>query len=416
MGSDPEDVCSETLAPLDLQQCLLLSFDEPAMLQELFPGFFRPSTEQFRQMWEEGIVAVDANILLHVYRYSPQLREALFLLLEKIGDRLFVPHRAAYEFSKNRLTVISSQEKAYDDMIAALERVGANIAKLPRHSVVNVDDIKSRFDAVVKEQQGVLEELKVKHPPIPDGDPTLARLAAVLENKVGPRSPPEFDQKIIEEGEKRFKAKIPPGFRDAAKDDDPLHKFGDFIVWRQTLDRVREAKAQFLILATDDSSDDWWGRHDGKTFGPHPALVQEAKDTANCSAYLYRGEQFIQFGSQHFGLKMAQNLIDEAATVRKTLTQVLTESGEDPSPMQPFFTTVRGLLPIDEDRAKRFKIYIRLLAKKNPTFEWKFRTDGNFVISFQDTLAFSKAFTEMSEDFGVKILGLGRKMLPRSSA
>ena len=49
-------------------------------------------------MWDEGIVSVDANILLHVYRYSPPLRDTLFVLMEKLGNRLSVPDRAAYEF------------------------------------------------------------------------------------------------------------------------------------------------------------------------------------------------------------------------------------------------------------------------------------------------------------------------------
>jgi hypothetical protein len=104
-----------------------------------------------------------------------------------------------------------------------------------------------------------------------------------------------------------------------SKDDDSLHRFGDYIVWRQLLDQVRTVKATSLIFATDDSSDDWWWRHDGKTIGPHPSLVHEAQREANCHAYLYRGDQFINYGTKHFGLKADQKLIDEAATIRRDL-------------------------------------------------------------------------------------------------
>src|SRR5262249_20399670 len=115
------------------------------------------------------------------------------------------------------------------------------------------------------------------------------------------------------------KAKLPPGFRDASKEDDPLHKFGDLIVWRQLLDKVREAKAPFVIFATDDSKNDWWLKQDGKTIGPHPSLIHEAKREANCRAYLYPGDQFIKYGAKHFGLKADEKLIAEAATVRQEI-------------------------------------------------------------------------------------------------
>src|SRR4051812_13845217 len=113
-------------------------------LRELFPGYFRPTDVDFRRMWNEGLISVDANILLHVYRYSPPLREALFAILEKLAGRLWITNRVAYEFSKNRLKVISGQEKAYDDACVVLDKIAGTIKSElpPRHPVIDIEAIK----------------------------------------------------------------------------------------------------------------------------------------------------------------------------------------------------------------------------------------------------------------------------------
>src|SRR5262249_44459667 len=96
-------------------------------LRELFPGYYRPTEDEFKWLWNEGVVSIDANILLHIYRYSRQLRETLFDLMQRLGDRLWIPHRVAFEFSKNRMRVISGQQKAYDDVCAVLDKVSSVI-------------------------------------------------------------------------------------------------------------------------------------------------------------------------------------------------------------------------------------------------------------------------------------------------
>jgi hypothetical protein len=273
-------------------------------------------------MWDEGIVSVDANILLHIYRYSQPLLERLFAILEKLGPRLWVSHRAAYEFSKNRLSVISSQEKAYDKACAVLDKALSTInSELPpRHPTIQIEAIKESFAKLVKEQKAALQKQKEGHPKVPPDDPVCTRLTSLLTGKIGPRYSAERESEIPKEGEKRNQAKIPPGFRDASKDDEPLHRFGDFIVWRQLLDQVARAKATSFIFVTDDTKDDWWWKQEGQTIGPHPGLIEEAKSETGARAYLYRGDQFIRYGAEHFGLKPDEKLIDEAAKVRSALS------------------------------------------------------------------------------------------------
>lgn len=46
-------------------------------MRTMFPGHFRPNEEDFQALWADCMFAVDANVLLNLYRYSPDTRAAL---------------------------------------------------------------------------------------------------------------------------------------------------------------------------------------------------------------------------------------------------------------------------------------------------------------------------------------------------
>jgi hypothetical protein len=41
-------------------------------MRDLFPGFYRPSEEEFHRVWQEGIFVLDTNVLLNLYRYPEE--------------------------------------------------------------------------------------------------------------------------------------------------------------------------------------------------------------------------------------------------------------------------------------------------------------------------------------------------------
>ncbi|WP_220493433.1 PIN-like domain-containing protein [Pseudoalteromonas sp. SR44-5] len=74
-------------------------------MKDLFPGHFKESQENLREVWDSCVFVFDANILLNLYRYSDATRNEFLSLLEKINDRVWLPHRAAEEYLNNRLSV-----------------------------------------------------------------------------------------------------------------------------------------------------------------------------------------------------------------------------------------------------------------------------------------------------------------------
>jgi hypothetical protein len=72
-------------------------------MRDLFPGYFTPTDAEFEKLWSECVFGFDANVLLGLYRSTPETQEIFFAVLEKIKDRIFLPHQAASEYLRNRL-------------------------------------------------------------------------------------------------------------------------------------------------------------------------------------------------------------------------------------------------------------------------------------------------------------------------
>jgi PIN like domain len=78
------------------------------------------------------------------------------------------------------------------------------------------------------------------------------RVADLYASKVGLAFTGDQLAKLYKEGEERYKVKTPPGFKDAKKAKDPnatpRQIYGDFLVWRETINHAKAAK-QPVILA-----------------------------------------------------------------------------------------------------------------------------------------------------------------------
>lgn len=86
-------------------------------MRSQFKGHFNESEKTISELWENATFVFDANVLLNLYRYSDQGRDAFLSLLKLSGvkNRIWLPKQSAHEFLKNRLQVIGEQSKAYDE-------------------------------------------------------------------------------------------------------------------------------------------------------------------------------------------------------------------------------------------------------------------------------------------------------------
>jgi hypothetical protein len=285
-------------------------------LQDMFPGHYRPSDADFHRIWLEGLVVLDANVLLNLYRYSDHTRQELLRILREIKDSLWLPRQAADEYLSSRLDVIHQQRKKYEvfrkKLDAIKEEIGENTEGLHRDSVVEADDLLDEVRESLGKLAGYLEEKAngfAKESNTPDEDETWRNVDEIFTDKLGEAYTPEQEKEIVEKGQKRYAAQTPPGYKDQDKGGE--RQFGDLFLWFQILDKAKEIKRP-IVFITDDRKDDWWWKSHGKTVGPRPELVNEIGREAGVSFYMYQPFRFMEEARGRLGLDVSDEAINEA--------------------------------------------------------------------------------------------------------
>lgn len=290
-------------------------------MKDLFPGHFKETDENLKKVWEASLFVFDANIILNLYRYSDATRVEFLRILNKLKDQVWIPHRAAEEYLNNRLTVIGQQEKSYDDTIKSIESLQQNLDNTRQHPFVS-RKIMTKVNRVFNEIRDELETNKSIHTNRINNDAIKDTIAKIFEHSVGFPYNKDRLEKLISEGEERYKQKIPPGFKDGAKvnDSDILsdkcRKYGDLIVWSQVIDKALEINKDILFV-TDDKKEDWWEKFNGKTLGPRPELVKEFKEKTNQKFHMYQADRFLELAKEILGEKVSNEIVEEVREIRR---------------------------------------------------------------------------------------------------
>ncbi|MFI2649649.1 PIN-like domain-containing protein [Micromonospora fulviviridis] len=313
-------------------------------VRAMFPGWLGPTRDR-RQFFEHAIVALDANVLLALYRITPTARNQLLSILRKIRQRLWVPHQASLEFARNRGKVIADRSTSFTDVSRSLQAAADKAAaglyeavdglRKLRVSVVasrNWDEaqhgltraeLKRRVDALIGPALHELTRLKADHDLSHhdiqgDGDSVLQELQAVLLGRVGPRYPSDRVQAIVQEAiSYRYPNEVPPGYRDL-KDKVPARAAGDVILWMQLLDKARSQSSseKLVMLVTTDVKPDWW--HLDRQGNPDRArseLVQEIYDEAGAHLLLVTLDQFLEGSREYLLENVSWQTVEEVREV-----------------------------------------------------------------------------------------------------
>lgn len=259
--------------------------------------------EDIQEIWNNGILTVDTNVLLDLYRYNQETRESILDNLKIFKGRIWLSHQVAQEFFRNRTEVMYSvkqdfkhiQEKLKNKFFSELEEILKSNSITKRYLS---DELKNKFienlnaniDGFIKE----LEEINKKDFNLLK-DPILEEIIELFDDNVGEDFKDEEKSKIMEEAEKRIKDKIPPGYKDSSKDGD--RKYGDFFLWKQILSYGKE-KEKSIIFITSDLKSDWWEEVSGKTTGLLPELKKEAWKEMEHHLIAYQTERFLEYSKE----------------------------------------------------------------------------------------------------------------------
>lgn len=283
-------------------------------------------------MWKDGMLVLDTNVLLNLYRYNAKDREALIGVLEKEKRRLWIPHQVALEYQHRRLGVIDGRLSSYESVLASARDAVEKIRKEHEEKRIKDDDINSFLEktgAELLQLEGRLKTTHAKEEKALLDDVLRNRIEGLFEGRVGEPPP---DQKWLDEvcrdGAARDAAKVPPGYLDKPTGEAYSWRglrfqqgHGDLIIWRQIQDKAKADNWSDLILVTDDRKDDWWWRSKGERIGPRPELVSELlTNTALNGFWMYDSARFLEYANRTLSATVGEDTIRNVRELGGPLT------------------------------------------------------------------------------------------------
>jgi hypothetical protein len=307
-------------------------------MKGLFPQYEYSDLRDYAEIWKTAVFVFDTNVLLNLYRYQKRTQEELLEALDKLSNRIWIPHQVALEFQRNRLKVIAAQGRRFSEIRKVIEKAksdltnGVNSLQLTkRHTLIDPDPLIIGFDKLTSDFLQELDKLQQSQQALSAPDPIKNRVEEIFEGKVGPAFTCQDDiDKQNKVAEMRYKFKIPPGYMDKDKDknepDEFSHngliykkKYGDYILWGQLLAYSAEQTPQKLIFITDDAKEDWWNQIelDGqKTIGPRAELIEEASRLGKLDTFLmYKPEGFLKFAKEFLAAEVSDDTLQEVRDV-----------------------------------------------------------------------------------------------------
>ena len=282
-------------------------------MREAMWEYLIPSPSEKENLWDKCIFVFDANVLLNLYRYTSNTRDALLAAFDDLKDRIWLPHQVVFEFAKNRFEVIFETVEKYKKL-ETLEHDFLTQYKTELR-------IKDADQSIVQLQQSIeswISEQKRKNLLVTNAsdDKILEKLLTIFSGKVGSAFSKEEMEKVSKEGKERYEKQIPPGFCDSKKEKDTSENnaYGDLVVWKQILDYSSSGHYD-IIFVTHDQKKDWWLISKGRTVGPRIELRKEFAQVTNQSFYMYSMENFIEQYSRKKGHTADRNILDEVIQI-----------------------------------------------------------------------------------------------------
>lgn len=301
-----------------------------------------PTSADYKRLFASGMIVLDANVLLSLYRSNERTRRDTFAVLRQLQDQLWVPHQVLSEFWRNRdlpsvrghhrakaRTACSALDKTFKSLSDATERWLKDVH-------LDADDAARRRIGAYREQvQRSLDGMKTfiekqAENDALDGtesthtDPVLLQLEPLLLGKIGDPFSPEDYAEAVREAKLRAEKSIPPGYADYATKPDE-QAAGDYLVWKQVLDAAA-LNRKAVLLVTGDIKEDWWAqRTDRNPARPRPELRKELLGASGVDLFMLTPSQLLAEASTAFKLKVDERSVNDLAR-RENVVEMFPEA------------------------------------------------------------------------------------------
>jgi len=192
---------------------------KPDVPRGIFTGFdeyLQPTEDEYRELLTAGLVVLDTNVLLNLYRYNVKVQDELVDVLKALGDRVWIPHQVLVEFWRNHETVLEESDRGAESIIEELkgheERTLEAFRRWARRFALQEDETSRLAEAVSEGFARMIEGIQA----LAEADATaesgpsdlvLEKLEPVLEGRVGAPMDLEAYNAAVRESARRVRDK-----------------------------------------------------------------------------------------------------------------------------------------------------------------------------------------------------------------
>lgn len=234
---------------------------------------FSSQTQSIESIKDDCVVVLDNNVLLLPYGTRPESLNEIGITYEKLilDNRLIIPGQVAREFAKNRPMKLTDLFKDISN------KANINISQKGKYPLLEsldaykrLTEIEREIDEKFKEYRKTIKELANHIQGWIWNDPVSLLYAKLFQDDVIFEL--DFDkEKIAEDLNFRKAHSIPPGYKDAGKDDKGI---GDLLIWHTILELGKRDKKNVLFV-TGDNKPDWFHQSNKQPLYPRFELVDE---------------------------------------------------------------------------------------------------------------------------------------------
>lgn len=292
-----------------------------------------PLQADYERIFETGMVVLDANVLLNLYRSNEQTRLDTLAVLKKLQDRLWIPYQVLVEFWRNReqSSIRHHHRSKAKEAQAALEKVPRSARDALERWVAavhlkNNTEVSEQIDEVIDNLAKAIDEAKglietqaetdsLRGTASTDTDPVLAELGPLLEGRVGEPLSPEDHAKAVQEAQRRADDEVPPGYEDF-KTKPAEQAAGDYVLWAQLLDEAAR-NGRDVLLVTGDAKEDWWNLRNGDIPArPRMELVAEMRQHAGVRLFMLSPGDLLTWADQILDLQVKEASVNDLNQLR----------------------------------------------------------------------------------------------------
>ena len=271
-------------------------------MKKAFFEYYAPTPDEISSIWRNCLLVLDANVLLNLYRYSVSTRDDILSTLKKFSSKLWMPFQIGWEYQNNRELVISKTYGLPKELSCKIRNKKEDFlnsfkSEYMRNPYLSLDGLSKKLDKLEASLVKYIEDRFKDAPDMDDEDIICNALNTIYYGKVGEDFTQEELSTLYQDGVRRYAAKIPPGYKDAAekKDRGERHIYGDLILWKQII-RYSRSQKKDVVFVCEDLKEDWMRVENGKKKGPRRELLREFHDETGGQKIVFMNQQrFLDF-------------------------------------------------------------------------------------------------------------------------